>query len=366
MEISLEELDMSNPQHIEKLVQVQKLMLQEQRELEKQRQDIHIATHELRQQAQEVEARKQAVELRKQDLETKKHESVSGLGTVLEKLSGQIGLQNVSETIRSYSGNPKFLKKWLAEIEKHVQLVTDTLDSTECQRIAYRTAKDVVSDFIGRFLQERPFATWDDLKENLQTRFGETVDSQTKLQKLRQFRQRYDQGVQLFAEVILGRAQEAYEGEDINNAFIQRELVSIFAKGLRSRKIAQLVLKRNPSTMDQAVKVASEATESEARLAAHGLRDEPMEVDEVKAHHKQSYKGGHKNFSGKPRVGPNKSKEQNHNKIQYKWEQGKPVCDYCKKIGHMYRECRSRQKAAADKRSNEKGLKEVTLVEGSD
>ena len=114
----------------------------------------------------------------------------------------------------------------------------------------------------------------------MKKRFGEQLDLQTLVLRLRAITQRPQQSLQVFAEVINSKAAEIYKG-DVNTAFAQSELVSIFAKGMHSKAVARRLLERNSLSLSEAAAIATMLSEQQNHLAAHGLTDEPMEVDEV-------------------------------------------------------------------------------------
>ena len=127
-----------------------------------------------------------------------------------------------------------------------------------------------------------------------------------------------------------GKASDIFSELDLEHWFIQKEIISIFVKGLKSINVARKVMNSNPKTLDQAVHLANEADERQVRLRAHGLdtrrQEEDMEVEEVskiKPSHRQQNSTG--------------------NKPANKWQDGKPICNHCGKVGHFYRDCYQRQ-----------------------
>ena len=72
-------------------------------------------------------------------------------------------------------------------------------------------SKGPTSDFIDRFLRERPQATWGEMKQELTVRFAEIVDPQHALTLLRKIKQRPKESVQLFAERLLTLSEDAFD-----------------------------------------------------------------------------------------------------------------------------------------------------------
>lgn len=261
-------------------------------------------------------------------------EETSALSKVIEKLAGNLGLQNVGDTVRQYGGEQRDLLNWFKSIEKHVVMMHGSAVSDECIRVAYKASRNAASEFIGRYLRDTKSCTWQDLKVKLESRFGEQVDAHTKLTRIRKYVQKYDQGVQVFGEVILSKASDAFSQKDLEHWFIQKELVLIFVTGLRSKAVARKVMSRDLSTLEEAITCAVEATQRDSRLKAHGLlsptqddeRDiEPMDVSQVR-------------MSGRPMSGRPSGGQGHRNQ----WNDGQPICNFCRQMGHMYRRCPQR------------------------
>ncbi len=247
------------------------------------------------------------------------------LSESLNKLCMQMNLTDVDKAIEPYSGDPTQIKEWFKSIEKYCTIISGQISSKECVRLAYHTSQKTVSDFIGRILKDRTI-DWTELKNKLQDHFGENIDSQVELIKLRKLKQKSNQSLKVFAEILLGKAMEIYG--DVNDPFIQQELVSIFVKGLRQRSISRKILSKNSTTLKEAVKVASNSVQQEVRLHAFGLEssdEEALKVSQVT--HQKNENGKKPMCTGK--------------KLVNRWKNGKPICNGCEQIGHLYRNCLS-------------------------
>ena len=190
-------------------------------------------------------------------------------------------------------------------------------------KTAYRKSDRPVSNFLTKYLDEHQHCTWQECKEELRRRFGEALDPQTKLMRLRKYKQKPMQSAQVFAEVLHMRANEIYgDGPaGVDSEIAQRDLVSTYVQGLSSKFVAKKVVALNPRTLADATTLAIQFTEQSVRIHAHGLgEDEAMDVNAIDR-----------------RRGPKKTKAQS----QFKWKDGKPVCRKCNEVGHMGRECKA-------------------------
>lgn len=345
---AVKDLDPASPNYVDQLRTYHQFLVTKAKE-------VSDLENHLQESHQILERDKAELQQRGQQLQAQNRPSLDG---VLDKLASQIGLQNVDENVKSYGGNPKELTRWLKAIEKHVHMVFDRLDSQECIRVAYRTSRNTVSDFLGRYLKDAVDPTWDAVKAELTARFGEKLDAQSKLLKLRHYKQRAEQGEQVFAEVILGKAGEIFNEEDLSHWFIQKELVTIFATGLRSKAVGKKVLAKNPATMSGAVAAANEATERDLRLRAHGMgperHEEAMDVSMVRQSDRGKYTSDRGKYTGKSTPNPSRPTTPPNKGRKNEWKDGRPVCNYCGRPNHMYKDCLKRktdQRSATSRKS---------------
>ena len=56
--------------------------------------------------------------------------------------------------------------------------------------MAYNSSRDAVSSFMARYMNQFPRGTWDNLKTELTTRFGEVIDESHAAVLLRKVKQR--------------------------------------------------------------------------------------------------------------------------------------------------------------------------------
>ena len=272
-------------------------------------------------------------QLREYALKAQRDETLS---QTLDKLGTQLTTQAISVSQQlSFSGKAKDLIPFLTDVEKHVFLATGGRGDMDLRRAVYQFSRGTVSDFVRGLVDANQDFTWDNLKTRLIERFGERLDPQTLLIKLRHYAQRPGQSIAVFAELIHNKAVPMYKG-DINVEFAQRELVSILVKGLRNKNVTKKVLIEHPNKFHEAVESAIDLEEKETRLSAHGLtssfdgghRHKPMEVDFVK-----KKKPWHR--SGKPQEHRRFDNSEQRDNSQRK-------CFKCGKSGHFQAQCRSK------------------------
>lgn len=262
----------------------------------------------------------------------------------LSKLGEHLTIAALSNEVPTYAGKPRDLNRWLEEIEKHVRIATGNNRDIDLTNTAFRFSKNAVSDYLDKTLKSNPHIAWEELVKDLKSRFGEKLDPQTKLVQLRKFNQRPHQSIQVFAEVIAKKAQEIYSAREIDTDFAQREITSIFAKGLKVKAIAHRIIKELPEKFDQAVQLAVKLEEKQARLSAHGFGEEPMEVDMVDRPRKFNDKTNQKKSFSSP-FGQKKTVPSSFGQNKEAWRDGKPVCFRCAKTGHIAKNCFSKTSA---------------------
>ena len=147
---------------------------------------------------------------------------------------------------------------------------------------------------------------------------------------LEKLRQKPAETVQVYAERMLNLGEDAFEGQDRNAA--QGQLIGYFIDGLKEDSLKLKIMRENPDTFQAAVAIATREQNLRKRFqlrTGRGIETrsidsehEPMEVDHYR---------------------------------------NKPTCFYCKKKGHIVRDCRSRKR---DSESNIASVRHATAKYG--
>ena len=211
----------------------------------------------------------------------------------LRQLSSILTGQQLTLSIKEFNGKASEFREWIKSIEKwaHIQ----KFPTEKCKMIAYQSSRGVVSDFIDRFLKgEGSFSdnTWETLKVQLRLRFGELQDEVQALAHLTKMKQGKQESAAVFGERIYILSKDAFP-EGTESAPIQRQLVSIMINGLSNKSVKFKLLRENPSTLADAITVASTEETVRKRYDLHfgskhtdhetDQRDEqPMEVEAVR------------------------------------------------------------------------------------
>lgn len=204
---------------------------------------------------------------------------IRGLTDQVGVLSSAVGTQGSLNKIQTFNGEPKNYKKWIEEIEKY-SLIFEVPDHKKTL-LSYQASSGTVSDFIGRFLRERPpvAATWDHLKRELAARFGDIIDPQYALALLQKEKQTKTESVQFFAERLMTMAEDAFpDGDPRNDPAIERQLIQAFVDGLAHDFLKVRLLRDNPNTLRRAVEIATNEQDLrrkiELRIGKHAQQED--------------------------------------------------------------------------------------------
>ena len=274
-------LDLTNPEHIaliQTLHQQHQHLIQQNTDQQQQIAQLGNRATELenelrqplRQQhlAQADRARAEEAALRSQETSSQK------LSSTLDKLSDHLTSSSTVTNVPTFGGKPKELRRWLEEIEKHVRINRrgDMSDvDEELKLAAYRFSSNAVSEYIQERLDNGK--CWTVFVRDLEAKFGEKVDQHTKLVRLREFKQRGSQSIQIFSEALYKKAKEVYDHE-VTADFAQKEIITIFAKGISVKSIGKKVLNEFPNTFSAATALAVSLEEKQCRLHVHGFARE--------------------------------------------------------------------------------------------
>lgn len=252
----------------------------------------------------------------------------------MTNLSTTMGAQGVAKIVEKFDGSkPKEFKDWIKSIEKFGDLTRVPAERTKF--IAYQASRGPVSDFIKRYMENHGDHTWVQIKAELKLRFGEVVDAQHARLLLRRVRQKPFETVQVYAERMLNLGEDAFEGLD--QRAVQAELIGYFVDGLRENPLKLKIMRENPADFQAAVAVATREQNLYKRFQLRtGLTEgsfssvsnnelEPMDVSHLR------------------------------NKVR---------CHYCKRMGHVIKECRARKRdrnmqVSAVRQSNNKNRSNV-------
>jgi len=273
----------------------------------------------------------------------------------VERLSGimvLLGTQNAQASIDKFSGDPRKFQSWIKSIDKYVMIVNGDADSKKT--FALQTAEGAVSEFLIRYYTANADCTWDTVLTQLQTRFGDIVDSQHALQVLRTTKQKQGETIQVFAERLIDMAEQAWPGRQLNDVLIERQMIDCLIDGLTDNAVARKVMRDAPPTFNGAVQIAineqnlSRKFELRNRSAPRfkpsfknrpeqrvnsDRRDEPMDVDAFQGTCFKCGKRGHRAVNCKAK--PTKT-------VHEVSRQAKCTCFKCGEGGHVLAACQNR------------------------
>ena len=217
--------------------------------------------------------------------------------------------------------------------------------------VALITLTGVAGDYLRRLLNNHPNANWDDIRQAVVGRFSDLADQHYALNQLKKMKQETGESVQAFGERLLSLAEDAYPRQAMNQPALQRELIDVFIEGLRDDRTAKKLLRHRPVDIFQAIDSAMEEQQVQRVFRAQRRTDEPMDIDlnQVLMNKLTDRMEGLLEAMANKIVDKTRpqaqscssSGTQKPGKYRYTSDK-KPICNYCNKVGHMYRECRSR------------------------
>ena len=271
-------------------------------------------------------------------------QAFQNLAAEMGNVSTALGAQGVNQIVLPFEGEPKKFKEWVKSIEKYAALTN--LDDGRTKRVAYQASRGPVSDFIKRYLELNPNATWANMKTELVTKFSEITDAQHAFMLLRKVHQKSGETVQVYAERLLALSEDAFDNQQ--GPAVQRQLIDIFVDGLLEDQLKLKVFRENPNTLEAAVTAATNEQNLRKRfnLRTHHQYipdDERMEVDHYRPAQRcfKCHKVGHriKDCRSKTHVNAFDNAKPSGSNDRKK----DMLCWYCAKKGHFKNECRKRQ-----------------------
>lgn len=261
------------------------------------------------------------------------------------QLQMEMRAQNLVKQIRDYAGEgSRRFRDWLRDVER-VGAVLGANDE-RYKLLALQTLKGIAGDYASRIFREAPGMTWDQMRGHLVQNFSEEADGLIALQKLHKLKQGKGETAQSFIEKIRNTAEEAYLGHEMANPLIQRQLIDTLAGGIYDKSTARRLMRERPRTFDRAVEITlNEQQTSKAFNLRRG--EEDMEVDVIGEAKPDDRLERLMDRLEALVVTPERPKggRVNHTPKRFKWtKDGKPICDYCSKIGHVQRDCHKKKR----------------------
>ena len=164
--------------------------------------------------------------------------------------------------------------------------------------------------------------------------------------KLRNLTQDKGESLLSFSERILKMAEIAYTPDELSKNLVQKQLVTIFIEGLENDKIADKLTRKKPETIDAAMIVAAKELGHESLIKLRKKSPEnnifaieSQENEIIKTLKTLTEKMGEMVISSK--LEQEKSDKTPTTKIEFTPE-GRPICFFCKKAGHIQKNCFSK------------------------
>ena len=179
------------------------------------------------------------------------------LNNTLQKLKSVVATMNISSAIMPYSGeDSKRFADWINDCERFAILTR--VDTKDIKLLAFQTSREPISSYIRRRLDNAitKNETWAEFKSNLAARFSFITDESVAFLMLRNARQEESESVVLFSERLINLVDNCFLAQEVDSAYVEKELLNIFINGLRSETLMYRLMKANPHTLNDAISIA--------------------------------------------------------------------------------------------------------------
>lgn len=262
------------------------------------------------------------------------------LAQVLASLTDKLGRVGLSGTIAPFNGIPSQLNSWIKSIDKSA-VINDFSDANKVQ-IAFQYSTGKVSDFIQRFLDQNNNATWAELRRELESRFGEIKNQQSKFAELTRIRQNPGENVQLFAERLLTLAEEAYGNVQNGLNVVEEQLIMFFTEGLIDSSVRAKLIRQNPDRFVEALNIATTEQNICERIKMRSTFEYSQPREHVKPREQCSRyreEPSRITFTGYRSRDSDGFEPMDINYARRRVNR----CSFCHKTGHSIADCRTRQ-----------------------
>ena len=288
----------------------------------------------------------------------------------------------VADITKCNGESPAAVRTWLEQVERSTRFTTATL------RVVMRTITGHMQQEVERFIGpgERVTATWKDVKAFVTDTFLSNQDQEELRQAVDQLVQKAYQTTKDYGRKYKEAVRLAYPTamDGAQNDIADRFIIHGYVRGLEDKELAKkLVRKGLPKTLDTAITQVEKLQAAEQEVdnmfptttsATSRRREEPMDISAVNnaatpqpktpletelATVKRQVGGLSNQFTqimaafntmiqqqgAAPRQDRPHRQQQHPGGQRPRFEfsdDGKPICAYCHKKGHLRRECRKR------------------------
>ena len=300
----------------------------------------------------------------------------------------------VADITKCNGESPAAVRTWLEQVERSTRFTNSTL------RVVMRTITGHMQKEVERFIGpgERVVVTWEQVKAFVTKTFLSNQDQEQLRQEVDQMVQKTYQSTKDYGRKYKEAVRLAYPTalDGPRNDISDRFIIHGYIRGLEDNELAKKLIRKGlPKTLDDAIASVEklEAAEQEvvnmfptSTSASSRRREEPMDIGAVTGttapQHKSTVEsdlatvkrqvGGLSNqftqimaafntlAQQQQAAAPHQSRPQRHQqhpggqrpRFEFS-DDGKPICAYCHKKGHLRRECRKR--IADNTRQNQGG-----------
>ena len=251
-------------------------------QLEEENAHIQNEAHQIQNEAQHMatEAYNRGYATRQGEENLKDVELKEKMTEGMESIKLELRMQSCSSHIRSFAGesSEKF-QLWLQDLERN--LVQLGNDNSRARALVLQTLTGPAADFATREIRKNPEITWAALKIKLDERYNDMADLAFARIKLRRMAQARAESVQNYFERLMVHARHAYGDLEMQDNFVQLQLVEIFVDGLLDDHMVRRLIRLKPTNLEAALRHAT--SEQQARKAFDLRRGpqtehEPMEI----------------------------------------------------------------------------------------
>ena len=254
-------------------------------------------------------------------------EMAQALADSLVDFQNNVLFSSLVNTVPIFKGKRDKYKLWAQSIDSVLSLMSGK--DIYAVRAAAQTSQGYVARSIQEYWMEKKEASkWADLKKLLEAQFHFSFDQSDALIQLRNAKQKPGHTYQMFAEDLELLAKQAYSTEDVSNAIVKRELVTIFTAGVTHSKVRAHLVRHPPDDLKKAVK------------AAH---DEEQLLERVNMYNKTATTSQGTKYITQPRLTSRYEEPMECDEIKFQYtNNGDPICNRCGIAGHIRRNCRVR------------------------
>ena len=196
----------------------------------------------------------------------------------IESIQQQMVIQNCAPHIRVFEGDSyENFVRWKTDMDLTLSQISD-VGGHAARPLAMKTLRGQAAMYAAHLLIQQPEITWTELKQKMETRYFDTVNRTLIKRQMKDFKQKEHEDVRDCYLRLVKLATRMY-GQELYSSTVQTLIVDTFIEGISDEQLACELLRKSPSTLEEALMIATNEQQLQRSLQLRMKREDAPRTD---------------------------------------------------------------------------------------